>query len=81
MSPARPQPAELPVETLSTGPIAASATERVYVADVAVSHISDGRIRVFDARHGRFLGMVSTGYVATSRSARTPTSCTLPPPT
>ncbi|MGV8824385.1 amine dehydrogenase large subunit [Methylibium petroleiphilum] len=63
VSPARPQPAELPVETLSTGPIAASATERVYVADVAVSHISDGRIRVFDARHGRFLGMVSTGYV------------------
>lgn len=60
---ARPLPDELPVETLSTGPIAASAAERVYVADVAVSHISDGRIRVFDARHGRFLGMISTGYV------------------
>ncbi|WP_353092237.1 amine dehydrogenase large subunit [Methylibium sp.] len=60
---ARPLPDELPVETLSTGPIAASTAERVYVADVAVSHISDGRIRVFDARHGRFLGMISTGYV------------------
>jgi methylamine dehydrogenase heavy chain len=37
-------------------------TPRVYVADIAISHISDGRIRVFDAQQGRFLGMISTAY-------------------
>ena len=56
-------PDELPVETLTVGPIPAQASERVYVADLAISHISDGLIRVFDARRGRFLGMVSTGYL------------------
>lgn len=55
-------PAELPAETLTSGAIAASAKERVYVADIAIAHISDGRIRVFDARRGTFLGMVSTAY-------------------
>ena len=56
------QPPELAAETLSSGPIPAAATERVYVADIAISHIADGRIRVFDPRSGKFLGMVSTGY-------------------
>lgn len=59
----RPAPAELPAETLTVGSVPAGATERVYVADVALSHIADGRIRVFDARSGRFLGMISTGYI------------------
>ena len=57
-----PVSAELAAETLTTGPVPASATERVYVADVAISHIADGRIRVFDPRSGKFLGMVSTGF-------------------
>ena len=56
------QAAELPAETLTSGPVPAGATERVYVADVAISHIADGRIRVYDPRGGKFLGMVSTGY-------------------
>lgn len=59
---AKPVPAELQPETLSTSTIAARHTARVYVADVAISHISDGRIRVYDALDGRFLGMVSTAY-------------------
>lgn len=59
----RPAPAELPAETLTVGSVPVGATERVYVADVALSHIADGRIRVFDARSGRFLGMISTGYI------------------
>ncbi len=57
------QLAELPAETLTVHVLPASATERVYVADVAISHISDGRIRVFDPRSGKFLGMISTAYV------------------
>ncbi len=56
-------PAELPAETLGTAILSATDTERIYVADVAISHISDSRIRVFDARNGKFLGMISTGYV------------------
>jgi methylamine dehydrogenase heavy chain len=55
-------PPELERETLTTGTIAPEMKERVYVADIAISHISDGRIRVFDARGGRFLGMISTAY-------------------
>lgn len=56
-------PAELQPETLTTATIAARHTARVYVADVALSHLPDGRIRVFDALGGQFLGMISTGYV------------------
>ncbi|MBI3368252.1 MAG: amine dehydrogenase [Burkholderiales bacterium] len=60
-APPKAQPAELPAETLSVVP-ALTSPERVYVADFAINHISDGRIRVFDARSGRLLGIVSTGY-------------------
>lgn len=56
------QPDELPAETLGTSSLQGKPSSRVYVADVAISHISDGRIRVFDAVQGQFLGMVSTGY-------------------
>lgn len=60
--PAKPVPAELQPETLGTSVIDSKRTARVYVADVAISHISDGRIRVYDAIDGQFLGMVSTAY-------------------
>ncbi|MBL8312127.1 MAG: amine dehydrogenase [Rubrivivax sp.] len=60
--PAKPVPAELQPETLGTSVIDARRSARVYVADVAISHISDGRIRVYDALDGQFLGMVSTAY-------------------
>ena len=55
-------PPELPAETLSEWSLAGRSAARVYVADVAISPISDGRIRVFDAEQGKFLGMISTGY-------------------
>lgn len=55
-------PPELPPETLTTKAAVADHDARVYVADVAISHISDGRIRVYDARNGQLLGMVSTAY-------------------
>jgi methylamine dehydrogenase heavy chain len=54
-------PAELPAETLNNGGTL-SAVERVYVADVMISNIVDGRLRVFDARAGKLLGMINTGY-------------------
>jgi methylamine dehydrogenase heavy chain len=55
------KPPELAAETLGVTP-AVAGSERIYVADIAISHISDGRIRVFDTRSGRFLGMISTAY-------------------
>lgn len=60
--PKAPLPPELPAETLGVTPTL-TTPERVYVADVAISHIVDSRIRVFDARGGKLLGMISTGYV------------------
>jgi methylamine dehydrogenase heavy chain len=59
---AKPQPPELPAETLSTSTLAGATTERIYVGDVAISHIVDGRLRVFDARAGKLLGMINTGF-------------------
>ncbi len=55
-------PPELPAETLTTATLAGKSTERVYVADVAIAHIADGRLRVFDARAGKLLGMINTGF-------------------
>ena len=34
----------------------------MYVSDIAINHISDGRLRVFNAQTGKLLGMVSTAY-------------------
>lgn len=56
-----PLPPDPPLGTLPR--IDAKHGQRVYVIDLAISHISDGRIRVLDAISGRFLGMVSTAYV------------------
>lgn len=56
-------PPELPAETLTTVPtLAGKVGERVYVADVAIAHIVDGRLRVFDARAGKLVGMINTGF-------------------
>ena len=56
------QPPELQPETLGPSTLEGRSPERIYVADIAINHIADGRIRVFDATNGRFLGMVSTGF-------------------
>ncbi len=62
-APPPPPPPELPAETLSSNSSLAAATqERIYVADVAIAHIADGRLRVFDARAGKLLGLVNTGF-------------------
>ncbi len=56
-------PPELPAETLASGGSLAGVTsERIYVADVMIANIADGRLRVFDARAGKLLGMVNTGF-------------------
>lgn len=55
-------PPELPAETLVGSSLASAPSERVYVADIAINTIIDGRLRIFDATKGRFLGQVHTGY-------------------
>lgn len=59
---AKQQPPELPAETLVASTLATAPSERVYVADIAINTIVDGRLRIFDAVRGRFLGQVHTGY-------------------
>lgn len=61
-SAARAVPAPLAIESLTTATLEGAPAERVYVADVAISHISDGRIRVFGAADGRLLGMIPSAY-------------------
>ncbi len=59
---ARVVPPELAAETLGGSTLAGATTERIYVADVMIANIADGRLRVFDARAGKLLGMVNTGF-------------------
>lgn len=56
-------PPELEAETLTTRALPTDNFERIYVADVVIGHLTDGRIRAFDARDGKLLGMIDTGFV------------------
>ena len=55
--------AEEASERLSTKPMAPATPSRAYVADLAISHIADGRVHIVDAASGNYLGMVTTGYL------------------
>jgi methylamine dehydrogenase heavy chain len=55
-------PPELPAETLTTTTLAGKSKERIYVGDVAIAHIVDGRLRVFSAQDGKLMGMINTGF-------------------
>jgi methylamine dehydrogenase heavy chain len=57
-----PVPPELPAEVLTVSPGPATS-ERIYVMDLALNHTTDSRVRVFDARSGKFLGLISTGFL------------------
>jgi methylamine dehydrogenase heavy chain len=54
--------AELPVETLTTTPLPADTTHRLYIADMAMGHIVDGRLHLLDGRNMRYLGLIGTGF-------------------
>lgn len=62
-APAKAIPEPLPPDPPLTTTARIEAAQRVYVPDLAISHISDGRIRVLEATSGKFLGMISTAYV------------------
>ena len=54
----------MPAETLGTSALAKATSERVYIADVLIANVADGRLCVFEARAGKLLGMVNTGFGA-----------------
>jgi len=58
-----PVGAEEAMEHLTTKSLDAATPSRAYVADLAISHIADGRLHIVDAASGTYLGMVTTGYL------------------
>lgn len=53
--------ADLPVETLSVKK-AVSAKNRVYVPDIAINNIQDGKLHVVDGDTGDYQGVIGTGF-------------------
>jgi len=51
------QPEQVTVEAIPAG------TPKLFVADLAIDHIVDGRVRVYDANSMKLLGMVGTGFL------------------
>ena len=61
---ARPPP--LPVETLTVAPLAPAGPKRLYLSDVALPHIVDGKLHVVDGDTMTYRGLVATGYAGQS---------------
>lgn len=57
--------AELPVDKVGTMDMPA-VKNRIYVADIAINHIADGRLHLVDADKGRYLGLIGTGFAGHS---------------
>ncbi len=65
---AQPARADEPNEEVRLrGPLPPSNGHRVYVPDVAINHIVDGRVHVVDGDAMRHLGMVSSGFAGLFR--------------
>ncbi len=56
-----PAIADLPVETLSVEQ-RIKAKNRVYVPDIAINNIADGKLHVVDADTGDYQGVIGTGF-------------------
>lgn len=50
------QPEQVSVETIAPG------TKKLFIADIAIGHIVDGRMRVYNADTLQLLGMIGTGF-------------------
>jgi methylamine dehydrogenase heavy chain len=53
--------AQLPAEEVTTLP-AITAKNRVYVLDIAINHIADGKLHVVDPDKLTYLGLIGTGF-------------------
>ena len=50
-------------ETVSVAPLPAANAYRLYVSDVAISHIIDSRVHIIDGEHMKYAGMFGTGFI------------------
>ncbi|WP_374477467.1 amine dehydrogenase large subunit [Zoogloea sp.] len=53
--------AELPTESITTGKLPPPNPYRIYLHDVAIGHIVDGRLHVIDGENLRYQGVIATG--------------------
>ncbi|WP_398306960.1 amine dehydrogenase large subunit [Zoogloea sp.] len=53
--------AELPTESITTGKLPPPNPYRIYLHDVAIGHIVDGRLHVIDGENLRYEGVIATG--------------------
>jgi methylamine dehydrogenase heavy chain len=53
--------ADLPNDTVGNVP-PITAKQRIYIADIAINHIGDGKLHVVDADTGYYLGVIGTGF-------------------
>lgn len=53
--------AELPTESITTGKLPPPNPYRIYLHDVAIGHIVDGRLHVIDGEKLRYEGVIATG--------------------
>lgn len=54
--------AEPRYETLSVARLPEPSPHRIYISDIAINHIIDGRLHVVDGDGLKYLGLISTGY-------------------
>ena len=54
--------ADVAVDTVGTLPAITAKQQRIYVADIAIKHIGDGKLHVVDADTGKYLGVIGTGF-------------------
>ncbi|HCX32658.1 MAG TPA: amine dehydrogenase [Rhodocyclaceae bacterium] len=54
--------ADVAIEQVTTAKLAPATPHRVYVTDVAISHIVDGRVHVVDGDSLKYLGMIASAY-------------------
>ena len=55
-----PAAAQLPLEQTGTLPMP-SVRNRIYVGDVSINHIVDGRVHIVDGDSGKYLGLIGSG--------------------
>jgi methylamine dehydrogenase heavy chain len=61
--------AQLPVEQLTNKP-AVTAKNRVYIPDIAIMHIADGKIHVVDGDTGNYEGVIGSGFTGQAKLSK-----------
>ena len=59
-------PPPLPLETLTVAKLAPAGPKRIYLSDVALPHIVDGKLHVVDGDTMSYRGLFATGYAGQS---------------